>query len=116
MYDAVVNVEFVAMSPRLPAVEKFIGEMRAMFAVTPDQPSEPPHWSASMSSEAGTGSRCAVFAAGRILSTASTPWSTVLAKPPSCWIVITSGESSLSVVAAIMSSGWLTSHPRLRMT
>ena len=49
----------------------------AALAVTPDQPSEPPHCSATTSSEAGTSSRVNWLAYGSICSTASIAASTV---------------------------------------
>ena len=60
---------------------------RAGFAVMPEYPSEPPHCSASISSEAGTVSRFALATAGSISRSAATPASMVRRVPPVSWMV-----------------------------
>ena len=54
----------------------------------PDQASEPPHWSATFSSETGQGARRASFAIGNIARTFSMPVSIVRRSPATFWMFI----------------------------
>ena len=79
----------------------------------PDHASDPPHCSASVSSDAGHGSRRAAFTAASIPLTIARPRSSVRRVPPVVWmfIVCRSGPVS-SPSRATVAPIWLTSQPR----
>jgi hypothetical protein len=52
----------------------------------PDQASDPPHCNATISSDAGQGSRTALSAAGSISITLAMPVSTVFERPATSWM------------------------------
>ena len=84
----------------------------AGFAVTPDQASEPPHSTPTMSLEIGTGSRRTVATSWSNSRAIPTPLSTAARLPPTSWTITSSRRTPLSLSLSAISFVGMASQPK----